>query len=199
MSVIDGNMVTTDPTPVINYRYPTWLHPYKANAITRAVQDALLFLVQRPLNIDLAVIFDIDDTLLYSMNHGPIHPVRSLYQYILTLVPTVTIFLITARNPTYRVKTERQLRVYGMDGWKELIMVGNQPSIEEQRTYRQRYVRMLHPHRVVYNVDPDGKGERKALARQQIEQQGYTIWLNIGDDPTDHLNGHYVHAIKLPE
>lgn len=183
----------------IDYTYPGWLYLYRSKAITNAVIQALALLDQRPICANLAVVFDIDDTLLYSASGGPIRPVRDLYRYILTLVPKVTIFLVTARNPHYRGKTERQLRFYGFDDWDPsgLFMTGNRPNSRER--HQERYIQRPCPYRVTQDVDTRGKGERKALAREQIEARGYTIWLNIGDDPTDHIGGHYVHSIKLPE
>lgn len=117
------------------------------------------------------VVFDIDDTLIDSKTGNIIHTMMHLYQRILDM--GIPIYLVTARPPQYRKETLLELQKNNITGYKHLYMVDN---------YVQR----------------DDKAMRKAKVRRYLEDEGYEILLNIGDDPGDMLYGHYVYGIKLP-
>jgi acid phosphatase len=86
----------------------------------------------------------------------------------------VTVFFITGRPESQRAATERNLHDAGYAGYEHLFMV------------------------------PDGAhfasaADFKAPVRAQIEQQGYTIIANVGDQPSDLLGGHAEKAFLLPD
>lgn len=116
----------------------------------------------------MAIVFDIDDTLIDSLTGESIVPMILLYKIVKTL--GIPIILITARPPTTLGHTQRELETHHIDGYQNLYMVDNFP----------------------------GKDMRKANIRSQIERDGYAILLNIGDDPGDLMYGHYIYGIKLP-
>ncbi len=74
------------------------------------------------------------------------------------------IFFITGRGETQRAATERNLQAGGYTGYTQLVM---------------------EPHGTHYVSAADFKAPQRA----QIEQQGYTIIANIGDQPSDRMLG----------
>jgi predicted secreted acid phosphatase len=85
----------------------------------------------------------------------------------------VAIFFITGRHETQRTATERNLQSVGYTGYTELIM--------ESRG--AHYV---------------SAADFKAPQRAQIEQQGYTIIANVGDQPSDLDGGFSEQTYLLP-
>lgn len=86
----------------------------------------------------------------------------------------VAVFFITGRPatiPTVRDRTEQNLTAAGYHGWKELI---------------------LNP------GDAGGTREYKSDARAGIENDGYRIVLNVGDQDSDLKGGYADKAYKLP-
>jgi hydroxymethylpyrimidine pyrophosphatase-like HAD family hydrolase len=114
------------------------------------------------------VVFDIDDTLICSRTGTVIVPMLILYQRILSM--GIDIYIITARLPRYLRSTLKELESHGISGYADIYMVG-------------------------YDGD---KAMKKSIVRELIEDRGYDIILNIGDDPGDMMHGHYVYGIKLP-
>lgn len=85
----------------------------------------------------------------------------------------VEVFFITGRPENQRAATERNLTSAGYTGYAHLYMV------------------------------PDGAhfasaADFKAPIRAQIEQQGYTIVANMGDQPSDLAGGHAERTFLLP-
>ena len=85
----------------------------------------------------------------------------------------VAVFFITGRPESQRAATERNLRQAGYDGFVGPFMV------------------------------PDGQhfthaAEFKAPHRAAIEQAGYTIIANVGDQPSDLAGGHAERTFLLP-
>jgi predicted secreted acid phosphatase len=72
----------------------------------------------------------------------------------------VSVFFITGRTELQRAATERNLRAVGFDNWLELAM---RPAAHGMETI----------------------GAFKALVREQIVAQGYTLILNVGDQWSD--------------
>jgi predicted secreted acid phosphatase len=83
------------------------------------------------------------------------------------------IFFITGRDETQRAATERNLRAVGYTGYTQLIM--EPPGAH--------YV---------------SAADFKAPQRAQIEQQGYTIIANVGDQPSDLDGGFSQRTYLLP-
>lgn len=120
-----------------------------------------------------AIVFDLDDTLVRSSNGSIIKQMKKLYLECVSR--NITIFIITARDPCYRISTEKMLKRVGLGGYRQLIMCewdGN-----------------------------DNIGQLKAHKRKTIYDDGYTIFYNIGDSSTDfsELDGKYYfeNGIKL--
>jgi predicted secreted acid phosphatase len=84
------------------------------------------------------------------------------------------IFFITGRDETQRAATERNLQAVGYTGYTGLLM----PAPGAQ-----------------YVSAADFKAPQRAL----IEQQGYTIIANIGDQPSDLAGGHSEQTFLLPD
>jgi acid phosphatase len=83
------------------------------------------------------------------------------------------IFFITGRDETQRAATERNLTAVGYTGYTQLFM---EPA-------GAHYV---------------SAADFKAPQRAQIEQQGYTIIANIGDQPSDLAGGFSEQTYLLP-
>jgi acid phosphatase len=86
----------------------------------------------------------------------------------------VAIFFITGRDETQRAATERNLRAVGYTGYTQLIM--EPPGA--------RYV---------------SAADFKAPQREQIQQRGYTIIANVGDQPSDLDGGFAEQTYLLPD
>ena len=84
------------------------------------------------------------------------------------------IFFITGRDETQRVATERNLQAVGYTGYTQLIM--EPPGAH--------YV---------------SAADFKAPQRAQIEQRGYTIIANVGDQPSDLDGGFSERTYLLPD
>jgi predicted secreted acid phosphatase len=83
------------------------------------------------------------------------------------------IFFITGRDETQRAATERNLQAVGYTGYTQLIM---EPA-------GAQYV---------------SAADFKAPQREKIEQQGYTIIANLGDQPSDLDGGFSEQTYLLP-
>ena len=83
------------------------------------------------------------------------------------------IFFITGRDETQRAATERNLKAAGYTGYTQLFM---EPA-------GAQYV---------------SAADFKAPQRQKIEQRGYTIIANIGDQPSDLAGGFSERTYLLP-
>lgn len=86
----------------------------------------------------------------------------------------ISVFFITGRPESQRKATEKNLDAAGYTGYQKLYMV------------------------------PDGAhftsaADFKAPVRTQIEQAGYTIIANVGDQPSDLSGGHAEKAFLLPD
>ncbi len=138
-----------------------------------------------------AIVFDVDETLLSnytaidaddftfgtnSQNEATneigtaIVPSRDLFN--LAKSKGITIFLITGRRENSRAHTTSNLTREGFTGYKQLIL---KPDTSTDST-------------VVY----------KSGARAGIEDQGYRIIANVGDQYSDLAGGHSGVAFKLP-
>ena len=143
----------------------------------------------------LAVVFDIDDTLLSNYPHihsigfgyipsdweawiargeaPAIKPMRELFLAARHL--GCDVFLITDREePSERAATEANLRREGLGDYTRLIMQpagGPKPSVSD----------------------------RKTAARRALYREGYTIIANLGDQESDLRGGYEERSFKLPD
>lgn len=142
----------------------------------------------------LAIVFDIDETLLTNLNHI----MANDYGYVpkiwgkwvidgqaLAIVPIQTvydaavrakidIFIITGRTESESFSTERNLRQVGYETWTRIIY---RPDTAEQ---------------------PLSNAGLKTDARRKLTQEGYTIIANIGDQNSDLANGYAERTFKVP-
>jgi len=100
-----------------------------------------------------------------------IEPTRALAQLAQEL--GLAVYFITGRHERFRDATERNLRAAGYDGWMGLIL---KPADER------------------YPSAADYKGP----ARRKLEQEGYVIVLNMGDQESDLAGGYAARTFKLP-
>ena len=141
----------------------------------------------------LAVVFDIDETLLSNYNNmkaigfggnlhlfiqnelkanaTPIKPTRRLYN--LAKNDGVTIFLVTGRKPFERSATYKNLRDAGFSGWKKIYF--------KPADYKQ------------HSAAP-----YKTASRRDITNHGYDIIFTMGDQLSDLKGGYADMAYKLP-
>jgi predicted secreted acid phosphatase len=85
----------------------------------------------------------------------------------------VPVFFITGRKEGMRANTERQLRAAGYGGWSGLYLCPNDYAKE--------------------SIVPFKSG-----VRQKLEQEGWHIIVNMGDQWSDLEGGYSVRKIKLP-
>jgi len=100
-----------------------------------------------------------------------IAPTLALYRS--AIAAKVAVFFITGRPENQRAATERNLARVGYTGYSKLYMT------------------------------PDGShfasaADFKAPVRARIEQEGYTIVANMGDQPSDLAGGHAEKTFQLP-
>lgn len=141
----------------------------------------------------LAVVFDIDETLLSNWgyltkegfalswdsfkawlraNNDPVlEPTKEIFN--LAKASGVTIFLISGRHEAQRADTLRQLKVVGLTGWEGLYL--------RPKDYTEE------------SIVPFKSGVRRELAAQ-----GYRIVLNAGDQHSDLKGGFAERRLKLP-
>jgi predicted secreted acid phosphatase len=86
----------------------------------------------------------------------------------------VTVFFITGRPESQRAATERNLRAVGYKDYAKLFMVPNGAHFASAVDF-------------------------KMPVRIQIEQLGFTIIANMGDQPSDLLGGHAEKKFLLPD
>lgn len=101
----------------------------------------------------------------------PILPTLALYRQ--ARKEGMAVFFITGRPGKLREATERNLRAAGYDHWNALIM--------KTGGYRTESVINF-----------------KSTARSKIEQQGYTIVVNMGDQESDLTGGFAERTFKIP-
>ncbi len=101
-----------------------------------------------------------------------IEPTLQLFQRARAL--DVAVFFITGRPENQRRATERNLAAVGFKGYDKLYMVPNGAHFTSAADF-------------------------KAPVRAEIEQRGYTIIENMGDQPSDLLGGHAEKKFLLPD
>jgi predicted secreted acid phosphatase len=102
----------------------------------------------------------------------PIHAVLDLFRA--AKADGVAVFFITGRDNGLRQATEKNLRAGGYEGWEELVMRPEGSSTPSAANY-------------------------KAPARKEIEEHGFHIIANVGDQPSDLAGGYAERAFLLPD
>jgi predicted secreted acid phosphatase len=100
-----------------------------------------------------------------------VEPTLRLFQQAREL--HVAVFFITGRPENQRRATERNLAAAGYQGYTKLYMVPNGAHFSSAADF-------------------------KAPVRAEIEQMGYTVVENVGDQPSDLLGGHAEKKFLLP-
>lgn len=101
----------------------------------------------------------------------PIVPILALFND--AKAHHVAIFFITGRHEVERAATERNLTLAGYADWAELMM---EPD----------------------GLHPKSAADFKAPARKSIEDRGYHIIVNVGDQPSDLAGAHAERGFLLP-
>lgn len=101
-----------------------------------------------------------------------ITPTLRLFQRARALV--ITVFFITGRPESQRGSTERNLVAAGYKGYEKLYMVPEGTHFASAADF-------------------------KTPIRAEIEQAGYTIVANVGDQPSDLQGGHAEKKYLLPD
>ena len=86
----------------------------------------------------------------------------------------VPVFFITGRHERLRAATEKNLKDVGYQQWARLFMKPN-------------------------DYDRKSVIPFKSGARKQIEDEGYTIVVNVGDQYSDLAGGYSERVYKLPD
>lgn len=140
----------------------------------------------------LAVVFDIDETTLTNLSHmmandfgyvpavwdqwvaeGQAHaivPVQTIYDTAVR--GKIDVFFITSRKESDRPGTEKNLREVGYDTWTAIYC-----KAENDKRSAKAF---------------------KIATRKKLEEDGYVIVLNIGDQMSDLDGGHAERVFKLP-
>jgi predicted secreted acid phosphatase len=140
----------------------------------------------------LAVVFDIDETILSNIRHiqandygyipkiwdtwvaegqcTAIYPVQAVYQTAVNA--KVDVFFITGRTEKDAPATERNLRQVGYETWSRIIY---KPADFAESTR-------------AFKID----------VRRKLAAEGYLIILNMGDQDSDLLGGYSERIFKLP-
>jgi acid phosphatase len=141
----------------------------------------------------LAVVFDIDDTVLSNYAHikelnfgGRLQTIKkfeakgtdpaiepTLKLYKLARDHDVAVFFVTGRNERHRQVTIENLKKAGFTEWAGLYLKPN-------------------------DYKPKSASKYKRAIRKKIEDQGYEIIMNIGDQPSDLKGGYADKNFKLP-
>jgi predicted secreted acid phosphatase len=100
--------------------------------------------------------------------------VPTLELYRDAIAKKVAVFFITGRPENQRRATARNLKAAGYGTYEHLYLVPNKTHFNSATDF-------------------------KAPIRAQIEQGGYMIILNIGDQPSDLLGGHAERSFLLPD
>ena len=191
---------TTTKHKLENY-YTSGNYNTDVKAVAEKAQQQLNYAVKNnKQHKKLAVVIDIDETALSNYNQisalydavnnvgdipakstlktinnpfvdAAITPVLSLYKQ--AIKDNVTVFFLTGRYEYDRAGTVKNLKKVGYTKWKQLIL--RQPD--------------------QYHIPAD---QYKTAARKKIEQAGYDIVVNIGDQYSDLRGGYADNTYKVP-
>ncbi len=169
-----------------------------ANGIAKVALEANKYLVKRIAkgvkgDRKMAIVFDIDETTLSNLSHILAHdfgyvpkdwaawvasgrapaiiPVQTIYDTALR--GKIDIFFISGRTEEERACTERNLRDVGYETWTKIIF---KPTDDPDLTTRG------------FKID----------TRRKLQQQGYVIIANVGDQDSDLVGGYAERWFRLP-
>lgn len=146
-------------------------HPQKL-ALVLDIDETSLSNYKDMVNLHFGGTFSEIDALEARGDDPAIPYTRTLYQYAKT--HGIAVFFVTGRHESLRAATVKNLKVAGYPDWQAL------------------YMRPDNDHRA--SVVP-----YKTAMRIRIEQQGYDIVVNVGDQNSDLDGGHADMAFKLPD
>lgn len=160
------------------------------NAINSAKKFCTNYKREHPGENNLAVVSDIDETLLDNRPHFRLHPVRSWDIFDQWVKESKAPVL----KPTYEL-----LKWCRQEGFAVFLITGRPESdrkptiinlVKDQASYDGLYLRDHHG-------GPPAE-EYKTAVRKQIEQMGFKIVMNIGDQFSDLAGGSSLDCEKLP-
>ena len=142
----------------------------------------------------LAVVFDVDETVLssypqmVSQDFG--YTAESWRAWVLQAEAPLL-------SPMKRVcDTAREL------GFAIIFLTGREDPAEREATARNLFRHGLGPFTQLIMATPADRhlpaAQRKAAARARLEQEGYTIAANVGDQASDLVGGHAERTFKVP-
>lgn len=169
-------------------------YDFDQEAVAQRARDYLDMRINQDTNNQkLAIVFDIDETALSNYQHmlklnfgmipqlvvedieraedPAIEATLKLYEY--AKEKGVAIFFITGRNERLRDATQKNLRSVGYGEWNGLYLKPND--------YKENSV-------IPY----------KSSTRKRIQEEGYIIVVNIGDQFSDLAGGYAERVFKLP-
>lgn len=163
--------------------------------IDNVIKHALSYVqlrLEQPHNKKMAIVLDIDETSLSNYDDmqkmgfgGSIQDIRqaedrakdpailpTLQLYRFAKTNGISVFFITGRFEEERTVTAANLKSAGYDNWDGLILRGKRYEVVPAEVY-------------------------KTAMRKQLEQNGYDIILNIGDQKSDLIGGYADKTFKL--
>lgn len=177
---------------VIQY-HDSGAYDYDITVVANQAHDYLQARLAQNPQQKLAIVFDIDDTvvtfydfrkvddfssrqdILIKMLSQPkapaIKPILDLYNF--ALKNNVAIFFVTGRSETLRDATKVTLTNAGYKNWSGLYMRSAKDAKRNTVDFKSSW-------------------------RKQIENDGYDVVLNVGDQYSDMAGGHADRSFKLP-
>jgi predicted secreted acid phosphatase len=161
-----------------------------AKAVDSAKKFCIKYKKEHPGENNLAIISDIDETLLDNRPHFRLHPVRNWDVFDKWVQESKAPVL----KPTYEFLTWAR-----QQGFSIFLITGRPESdrkptilnlVRDQVSYDGLYLRDHHG-------GPPAE-EYKTAVRQQIEKMGFKIVVNIGDQFSDLAGGYSLDCEKLP-
>ena len=154
------------------------------NIYSTAYRIGTIYLDNMPIYPNYSVMFDIDDTLIFSKNHKPIPQIIKLMKYcndnnILTLI-------ITARDSIYKKETIQEL----MD---------NNIYAKHDNFYESPKNAVFYDFLYLRKSPEDNDNLFKSRIKEQLaKNHGIITIMSVGDNQID-INGKYSgYSIKLP-
>jgi len=141
---------------------------------------------------NFAVMFDIDDTLLFSKNLKPIKPIIKLIDECNKR--NIQVLIITARSDTYNIETINNLldiNVYpNPDQFADIYEYFGITKIPKGAVFYDFYYLRHSPQ--------DDNEQFKSRVKEQLSKNGLFTIMSIGDNDIDVLGKYSGYTIKLP-
>lgn len=174
----------------LNFSKSSEYHKEFSGAVTSAKKFCIKYLNEHPGETNLAIVSDIDETILDNREHFRQHPVRSWDLF--------DKWLNESRAPVLKQTYEFLSWARGK-GFAVFLITGRPESdrkptiinlVRDNVSYDALYLRPHHP-------GPPAE-EYKSGVRKEIEQMGFKIVVNIGDQFSDLAGGYALDCEKLP-